>query len=198
MKWRNLAWVVLALLFVVMAGVAIASGGGQGEEPSPWSSFGPTSPLTWRIINSIVLIGLLIYLLKKPILTYFTDRKAQIEKDLAEALAEKEKAVQTIKEYESKIAGMEQELGKMRGELEKAAATESEKVVANADRMAAKMVEAAKIAAEQEVRKARETLKTEAVELAVNMAETLITEKIGVDDQKNIVEDYLAKVGGMK
>jgi F0F1-type ATP synthase membrane subunit b/b' len=60
------------------------------------------------------------------------------------------------------------------------------------------MVEAAKLAAEQEVRKARVILKNEAVGLAVQMAESLISEKINNTDRKNIIEDYLAKVGGMK
>ena len=45
--------------------------------------------------------------------------------------------------------------GEDAGELKKAADVESEKVVPNADRMAAGMVEAAKLAAEQEVRKAK-------------------------------------------
>lgn len=86
----------------------------------------------------------------------------------------------------------------MRDELRKAAGVESEKVVANADRMAASMVESAKVAADQEVRKAKMILKNEAVGLAVELAESLIREKINEDDRKRIVEEYLVKVGGMK
>ena len=93
---------------------------------------------------------------------------------------------------------MEQELAKMREELQKAGQIESEKVVANAERMASAMVEAAQVTAEQEVRKARVTLKNEAVTLAVELAESLIREKINEDDRKRIVEEYLVKVGGMK
>ncbi len=43
------------------------------------------------------------------------------------------------------------------------------------------MVESAKLAAEQEVRKAKSILKNEAVGLAVGMAESLIREKINED-----------------
>jgi F-type H+-transporting ATPase subunit b len=86
----------------------------------------------------------------------------------------------------------------MRDELRKAAGVESEKVVSNADRMAATMVESAKLAADQEVRKAKMILKNEAVGLAVELAESLIREKINEDDRKRIVEEYLVKVGGMK
>jgi F-type H+-transporting ATPase subunit b len=96
------------------------------------------------------------------------------------------------------MAGMEQEIERLKAELKKSAAAESEKVVANADRMASAMVESAKLAAEQEVRKAKAELQAESVDLAVEMAEALIREKIGDDDQKKIVEEYLSKVGGMK
>ena len=93
---------------------------------------------------------------------------------------------------------MEKELERMRVELRKAAESDSEKVMANAERMSLAVVESAKMTAEQEVRKARETLKNEAVELAVQMAETMIREKISEKDRKRIVEDYLVRVGGMK
>ena len=62
-----------------------------------------------------------------------------------------------------------------RAELQKSADAESAKIEANAEKMSVSMVEAAKLAAEQEVRKARVTLKNEAVGLAVQMAESLIT-----------------------
>jgi len=86
----------------------------------------------------------------------------------------------------------------MRAELKKSAEVESEKVLSNAEKMAATMVESAKVTAEQELRKAKIALKNESVELAVNLAETLIREKIDANDRSRIVEDYLVRVGGMK
>lgn len=192
MKFRKTALIVLFLSVILASAVTVFASGG-GEE-SPWT----VSTLIGRVINTIVLIGVLWYVLKKPLSTFFSERKEQIRKDLEEAKIQREKAERTIEEYREKLAGMEQELEKMRAELQKSGETESAKVAANAERMANSMVEAAKLAAEQEVRKAKIALKNEAVELAVQMAESLITEKIDEDDRKRIVEDYLVKVGGMK
>jgi F-type H+-transporting ATPase subunit b len=178
-------------LVVFCASVALAATEGDS---SPWT----TSKLIWRVINTIALLAVLVWALKKPLANFFSERKSKIEEDLAEARRQKEQAEQLIKEYESKIAGMEQELAKMRAELQKAGEAESQRVVANAERMALAMKESAQVTAEQEVRKARATLKNEAVTLAVELAESLIREKINEDDRKRIVEDYLAKVGGMK
>ncbi len=177
------------ILFAANAFAAAAEGGS-----SPWSTW----MLSWRVINTIALIAVLVYFLKKPLVTFFSERTAQIQKDLDDAKEQRQKAEQLIAEYQHKLAGMEKELEKMRAELRKTADAESAKVVANADKVAAAMIEAAKLTAEQEVRKAKIALKNEAVALAVEMAETLVQEKINEDDRKRIVEDYLVKVGGMK
>jgi len=193
MNSRKLTWILPIVLVCLLAGAAWAAGG-HGEEASPWN----TGKLIWRVINTIALIALLVYFLKKPLQTFFSERTAGIRRELAEAKELRMKAEETIKEYEAKIAGMERELDRMRGELQKAAGAESEKVIINAERMSASVVEAAKLAAEQEVRKAKAELQGEAVKLAVQLAESLIREKINQDDHKRIVEDYLAKVEGMK
>ena len=193
MKAYKKALVLFLLLLVLSVGTAFASAEGAegGGSWSPWM-------LLWRVINTAALIGVLVYFLKKPMANFFSERHAQIQKDLEDAKEQRDRAERTIAEYEKKIGEMEQELDKMRDELRKAAGAESEKVVSNADRMAATMVESAKLAADQEVRKAKMILKNEAVGLAVELAESLIREKINEDDRKRIVEEYLVKVGGMK
>jgi F-type H+-transporting ATPase subunit b len=152
----------------------------------------------WRVINTIALLGLLIYFVKKPLVNFFQERKNSIARELDEAREKRDEAVRLIEEYKTKMAGMEQELAKMSGELKKAAESDSQKLVATAEKLSAAMIESARVTAEQEVRKARILLKNEAVELAMTMAEALIKQKINDQDRKRIVEDYLVKVGGMK
>ncbi|MEJ2715951.1 MAG: ATP synthase F0 subunit B [Deltaproteobacteria bacterium] len=194
MKARTVAWILVTLAVLLLAGTAIAATEGHAEAASPWTTW----KLFWRVINTIALVALLVYFLKKPLTKFFSERTSQIKKDLEDAKLEREQAEAKVREYEQKIAGMEQELEKMRAELQKSAQAETDKVMANAERMAEGMIEAAKVAAEQEVRKAKSTLKTESVELAIGLAEALIRDKINADDHKKIVQDYLAKVEGMK
>ena len=156
---------------MLLASTALAASEGGS---SPWT----TSMLLWRVVNTVALLAVLIYFLKKPLVNFFRERKTKIERDLEEAVELRQKAEELIKEYQRKLAGMEQELDKMRGELQKAAEGESTKVIAGAEKIASSIVESAKIAAEQEVRKAKVALKDEAVTLAVELAESLIREKI--------------------
>jgi F-type H+-transporting ATPase subunit b len=185
---------LILLCLCVALSPEIVSASAAGAEEGPWSAW----MLLWRVINTVALIGLLIYFVRKPLINFFSERKAQISKDLEEATEQREKAEALLTEYKQKLAGMEKELERLRTELQKSADAESAKIMANAEKMSVSMVEAAKLAAEQEVRKARATLKNEAVAMAVQMAESLIREKINDADRKKIVEDYLVKVGGIK
>ncbi len=191
MMIRIVSAVILVTLALVCAGPAIAAEGGGGMSWTPWV-------LLWRCINAAVLIGILVYLLKGPLVRYFSERRENIRKELEEAKAARNAAEAQLREYEQKLAGMEAELEKMRADMKKAADAESEKVVANAERMSEAIIESAKVTAEQEVRKARTRLKNEAVDMAMQMAEALIQEKISADDQQKILEDYLVRVGGQK
>ncbi len=190
MKGIKILLILICLCFVLSPQFVLAS----SESESPWSAW----MLFWRVVNTVALIGLLIYFVRKPLGSFFSERKTQIKNDLAEAQEQCEKAEALLSEYKQKLAGMEKEVEKLSAELRKSADAESAKIEANADKLAASMVEAARLAAEQEVRKARVTLKSEAVGLAVQMAESLIREKINDTDRKRIIEDYLEKVGGMK
>jgi len=193
MRARTAVWTAIILVTLVCGGVAFAAAA-EHEGEGAWN----VSKLTWRVINTIALIGLLVYFLRKPLAKFFSERTGQVERELAEARAARDIAELTLKEYEQKIAGMEKELEKMRAELRKATEMESDKVVADAERMAKGMIEVAKVAAEQKVRKAKAALQGEASRMAVEMAETLIREKISEMDRKKIFEDYVGKVEGMK
>lgn len=191
MRRRIITFLLLSLpIILLLAGAAHAA----EEGASPWTM----SKQLWRVINTIALLALLVYFLKKPLVSFFSERKANIARDLQDAKEQRARAEALIKEYQRKIAEMEKELDKMRAELAKSAESEKEKVVANAGRMAASIIEAARITADQEVRKAKTALKNDAVALAMGMAESLIRDKITDEDRQRITEDYLVKVGGMK
>jgi len=190
MKVRFVLLSLPVLVLILSVGCSFASSEGGGT----WTS----TLLTWRVINTVALLAILIYVLKKPMANFFSERKIQIQRDLEDSKEQLARAERIIAEYQQKIAGMEKELDKMRAELAKSAEAESRKVIAGAERMAEAMVDSARLTADQEVRKAKVALKSEAVSLAVELAEALVRERIDDDDRKRLVEDYLGKVGGMK
>jgi F-type H+-transporting ATPase subunit b len=72
--------------------------------------------------------------------------------------------------------------------------TEKEKIIEDAKKAAAKMIEDTQARMEQELKAARNQLRSEAAELSVAMAEELLKKNINQELHENMVKDYLDKV----
>ncbi len=193
MRSKIVAVFMVVLMVILCVGVAFAAEG-HGDEATKWTP----KMIMFRIINTLILFAILAYFLKSPLVNFFSERKEKIRRELEDVKEQRNQAEQKLKEYEEKLAGMEKELEKMKESLRQAAEADSSKVMETAEMMAAKIKETAQLTAEQELRKAKTMLQNEAVEMAIEVAESLITDKITDADRKAIVDDYLGKVGGMK
>ncbi|MCP4906235.1 MAG: hypothetical protein GY910_14760, partial [bacterium] len=71
---------------------------------------------------------------------------------------------------------------------------EREKILEEAQQTAERIRSEAGTAVEREVRRAQEELRREAAELALEMAENLLREKMGDEDQSRLVEEFIARV----
>lgn len=184
--------VVLVLLPVVVASLALASGGGDGHADSA----AVTKDFIWRVVNFAILVGIVIWALKKANLKgVLADRQAQIEKNLREAREAREAAEAKLKEYTEKLEKANQEIEQLRVALMQEADAEKQRIVAEAREAALRITAQAAQAADQEVLKAREALRAEAVTLAVELATGKLAGAVQKADHDRFVQDYLGKVG---
>ena len=72
--------------------------------------------------------------------------------------------------------------------------TEKQKIIEDAEKTAKKMKEDAQARIEQEMKKATDQLKAQAVELSVQMAEEILKRSITQEDHKSMVKEYIDKV----
>lgn len=177
-------------LGLLLAGAALASGGGEhgGISPEKMKDF------IWRSVNFVVFAAILIKLAAKPAKNFFAKRSQDIAQTLEELEAQKVAAVQALREAEARLALVDAEREKIiqqylaEGELEKA------KILEKAEMVAARIKEMATMTIQQETKKAVQDLKQEVVDLASQLAEDLIKEKVTSADQHQLVEEYLKKV----
>jgi len=175
---------------LVMAGVGFASeaGGHGGISPAKVTDF------IWRSVNFVVFAAILIKLVAKPAKNFFATRSLDIAQTLEDLEAQKAAAVQALKEAEGRLALVAGEREKIiqqylaEGEMEKA------KILEKAEMVAARIKEMAAMSIQQETKKAVQDLKQEVVDLASQLAEDLIKEKVTYADQQQLVEEYLKKV----
>jgi F-type H+-transporting ATPase subunit b len=186
-----LLFALCSLLFT--ASFVIASGGGEGAEAEP-SLF---KAYLWPVINFIILVVLLTYAMKKAdIKGFFRKRTELIEQSLKEAREAKELAQKALAEVEDRLKMIDKEVeeiiasAKVSGEKEKA------RLVEEGDKLKEKILEQAKTNIDFEVKQAKATIKKEAVEIAMELAEKKLREKLTKEEQLKLLEESVAKIEG--
>ncbi len=181
--------VVAVLLF---AGMVLASGGGESHADNG----AVMKDFVWRVVNFVILAGILFWALKKANLKgALADRQVQIEKNLRDAREARDVAEAKLKEYSEKLSKANQEVDELRVAMLQEAEAEKQRIIAEARVAAEKLARQAVQAADQEVLKARAALRAEAARLAVELAAGKLAGAVQKADHDRFVQDYLGKVG---
>ncbi len=185
------AWcsVVTALGIVGVAAVAWAAG---GEEHVDLKA--QLIDFAWRIVNFIILLYILYKLMWKKMKSFFAGRREGIQASLEEAEVVKADAEKKFKEYDEKIKKAEEEIQGISAMIKAQGEEEKKSIIADAERASVKMKEDAKARMEQELKKAKNELRLEASELAVQMAEDILKKKVTKEDHEGMVREYLDRM----
>ncbi|MBN1614396.1 MAG: F0F1 ATP synthase subunit B [Deltaproteobacteria bacterium] len=181
---------ILAATLILTATASYASGGGGGHEGEGrnWIDFG------WRMLNFAILLWFLWWLLAQKLRDFFTGRREGIKTSLEEAAAAKAEAEKKFAEYSAKLEKATEEIDSISEMIKAQGLAEKEKIIEDAKRTAEKMKEDTQARIDQEVKKARNDLRAEAVQLSVQMAEEIIRKNMTSEDHNKMVAEYLDKV----
>ena len=178
--------VTMVFLCLLWAAPAAASAGGDGE--SPWVEFG------WEIGNLALLIGTVVYFVRGPIQKFFVARREQIRENLGSAAEVLADAEARLTEWQNRMSELDAEIEKIRTTERRRAERERERILEEAELAAERIHRDAGTAVEREVRRAQEALRKEAAELALEMAENLLRERMGDEDEARLVSELIARV----
>ncbi|MFA5700747.1 MAG: ATP synthase F0 subunit B [Desulfuromonas sp.] len=178
-------------LFGLSAGVAFAAADGAQHADSGVL----LKDFLYRLLNFAILVGGLAYFVAKPLKNALANRRAGIEDELKKAREAAENAEQRFAEYDAKLTRAEEEIEQIKIDIREEAELEKQRIVAQAEEMAAKIKEDSGKTAEHEIAKARLALRQEAAELAVALARDMLKDRFNRDDQARLVEEYKLKVG---
>jgi F-type H+-transporting ATPase subunit b len=172
--------------------VFASSGGGEGaEHAAPW-----WKDYIWKIINFLLLFIILFKFAKKPMQNFFQKRTELIEKTLNEAKEAKAISLKALQEVETRLKAKDAEIETILAASKKSGEQERDDIIAESDRLKAKILAQAKTNIEYELKHAKEAIKAEAVELAMELAEKKLKEKMTKEEQEKLFEDSLMKIGG--
>jgi F-type H+-transporting ATPase subunit b len=179
-------------VIILAASAGFASEGGGGAHPD---SSAQLKDLGWRVLNFVVLAGILWYAIKKAdVKGSLAARQAEIAKSLKDAEAGRDAAEAKLREYTGKLEQASKEIDELHAAIVREGEQEKSRIIAEANSAAEKIIAQAALSAEQETVKARNELRAEAARLAVDIATGKLTGAIQKNDHDRFVGEYLDKV----
>jgi F-type H+-transporting ATPase subunit b len=177
----------LAACLLFVAGAARAAGGGEDEG-------GKVAELIWQGVNLALLLGVLVYFGRKPIQSYFADRRKEIQEGLDSSARVLEEAEARLSEWEGRLRSLDGEVDEIRSTTQRLAEAERQRILADARASAERVRRDAAAAVDQEVRRARTALREEASDLAVELAERLLRESVNEGDRDRLVSEFVERI----
>lgn len=176
---RNVVgFLIIGLLIPSLA--FASSEGGHGD-----------SGMTWKIINFVILAVGVYLVWTKAISGLLTRRGSEIKNAIEEARKAKDAADRNAAEYREKLAVLDSKVAEIHNELKLEGEAEKARIIAESAKSAEALKAQAKVAAEQEIKKARIEIREEAARLAVQLAEDILKKELSPADQERLVKGYL-------
>lgn len=163
----------------------------------------PVLSTAWAVPDFLILVTLLWWLMFKktpdalPMLDVhkrLRDRRARVADALEKAQSALDAAEKIHKDYTERMNRIEQEIEELSAIMRKEGETERERIMEEAKLQIERIKNETQFTAKQEIRKAEDQLRREAVERAVAMAEDIIKRGISDQDRERLLEESLKKM----
>ena len=172
------------LLLAWLPGQALAAGGG-GD---------PVMDLIYQVGNFLLLLGVIFFVARKPVMAYFASRREQIMGDLDQAAAVLAAAEARQAEIQSKLGELEAQLAEIQEQSRQRAEEESQRILAKAREAAERIQSDALEASAQELLRAQQELRAEAAGLAVELATEILEQQVGDSDRQRLLDEFITRV----
>jgi F-type H+-transporting ATPase subunit b len=160
--------------------------GSAKEEPDRESYFKP--------INFFLLVGALVYLLRKPLGSFLAQRSEAIRDALAEGRRALEHSQAQLHSIEEKLKHLQEEVAGFKAAAASEMEAERERLRQAADDEAERIMQAARAQIENSTRAAKLELKTYAAQRALEMAETMVQQRLDGATQQRLVNRFVLEV----
>lgn len=181
---------IVPVLLMAQEGHEAAGGHAEGWMAPIWH----VPMLVWQIINLLLVVGLFIYLLRRPAPKFFADRAGEIQSLLEAATQEKEEALARLREVEGKMAHLEDEVKAIEESSAKAAEADKQRVLGEAEAMRERIRKEAREEIERRLLEARRELRVYAADMAVALAREALAKGITDQDESRLRSDFLGKL----
>jgi F-type H+-transporting ATPase subunit b len=177
----------LALLLLLSTGAAPALAETGGEHDI-------MKDLVHPAVNLLLLLAVIGYFARKPILGFFAERRSEIQGELRRTAELKAEAEARYAEWQRRLTELDAELESIRATARERAEAERERIRTDAEAAAERIRADARAAVQQELRRARERLREEAAELAIEIAAQRLAEGLTPADRDRLLDEFVGRI----
>jgi F-type H+-transporting ATPase subunit b len=143
------------------------------------------------LINLIILIAVLIYVLRKPIGRFFSQRSEDIRKSVEEGRKALAAAQKQLASAEERLHRLEQDIAALKDSAAREMEAERERLRKAAEEETERILESARSIIHSATQTAKLELKHFAARQAIQLAEKMIQERFNDQDQSRLVNRFL-------
>jgi F-type H+-transporting ATPase subunit b len=148
----------------------------------------------WPALNLVILIAVLVYFARKPLQAYFAKRRSEIQGELQSAADQLATAESTYAKWQRRMIDLESELDEIRATSRQRAEAERERIIQDARATAERIRNDATAAVELELRRAREILREEATQLAIELAGERLSREVTEADRDRLIDEFIGLI----
>ena len=183
------------LIFAETAGAQ--SGSGWGNFLNFWNTyFNYPGFELWRFLNLAIFVGIMIYLLKKPLSEAFKAKRETIRAELIKAEAERQAALAQLTATEAKLARLDAEAETIRQRAAQEAIAEKTRINQQTEFEIAKLREQADSEIERTGKQIKTELRRFSAEESIRLAEEKIRREINPEKDARLVRANIESIGG--
>ena len=152
-------------------------------------------PTVWKIANFAILVGVLVYFLRTPLMTYLNGRIGKVREDLVTAAQTREAATRALAEIDAKLKALPAELAALKQRGAEDIAAERVRIQEAAEIERQRLLEHTRREIDMRLRVAKRELLELTANLAVGVASERIKTSITPEDQARMIDRYSAQLG---
>ena len=157
----------------------------------------PWGEILKQAINFLILAGVLVYFLRKPLSSFLKERSELLRKAIDDAAKARAEAAEKLAAIETRTAKLADEIAGMNAKMDVEAAAEARRLQETVVVEISRIRTQSEFTGEQEVKKAREELRREASVLTARAAEELVRKTLSPEDQERLVRENIEKIEGI-
>ncbi len=163
---------------------------------SSWTEYLPGVETWAKFFNLLLFVGVVTYILRRPISEMLRERREGIRRELMRAQEERTAALGKLAEVEARLARLDADVKAIHEQAKKEADEEHLRIERSAEEDSRKLREQARREIDNAGKLARHELRRYASEQSIRVAEDVVRRNMNADDDTRFVSDYVRDLGG--